>query len=89
MRDEDPDNDHALYMLAVAHAQRDEHAEAHRPPRARHRAEPGKPRPGRTDPDLEPLRDDEAFRAALETPPDPSRTTAAPPPAQSPNQRDN
>src|SRR5262249_45272355 len=28
VRDEDPDNDHALYMLAVAHAQRDEHAEA-------------------------------------------------------------
>src|SRR4030095_15602790 len=24
VRDEDPDNDHALYMLAVAHAQRDE-----------------------------------------------------------------
>src|SRR5581483_4724045 len=28
VRDEDPDNDHALYMLAVAHAQRDEPAEA-------------------------------------------------------------
>ena len=28
VRDEDPDNDHAIYMLAVAHAQRDEHAEA-------------------------------------------------------------
>ena len=28
VRDEDPDNDHALYMLAVAHAQRGEHAEA-------------------------------------------------------------
>ena len=28
MRDEDPDNDHALYMLAVAHAQRGEPAEA-------------------------------------------------------------
>src|SRR5262249_28107631 len=25
VRDEDPDNDHAIYMLAVAHAQRDEH----------------------------------------------------------------
>src|SRR3954470_16835107 len=32
VRDEDPDNDHALYMLAVAHAQRDEHAEAVAPP---------------------------------------------------------
>ena len=28
VRDEDPDNDHALYMLAVAHAQRGEHAVA-------------------------------------------------------------
>jgi tetratricopeptide (TPR) repeat protein len=28
VRDEDPDNDHALYMLAVAHAQRGEHAES-------------------------------------------------------------
>ena len=28
VRDEDPDNDHALYMLAVAHAQRGELAEA-------------------------------------------------------------
>ena len=28
VRDEDPDNDHALYTLAVAHAQRGEHAEA-------------------------------------------------------------
>src|SRR5262245_47080434 len=28
VRDEDPDNDHALYMLAVAHTQRGEHAEA-------------------------------------------------------------
>src|SRR5881227_1793021 len=28
VRDEDPDNDHALYMLAVAHAQRGEPAEA-------------------------------------------------------------
>ena len=26
VRDEEPDNDHALYMLAVAHAQRGEHA---------------------------------------------------------------
>src|SRR5205814_6539195 len=28
VRDDDPDNDHALYMLAVAHAQRGEFAEA-------------------------------------------------------------
>ena len=68
VRDEDPDNEHALYMLAVAHAQRGEHAEAvahleraialNRENRAL----------ARRDPDLEPLREDEAFRAALEAP---------------------
>jgi tetratricopeptide (TPR) repeat protein len=66
VRDEDPDNDHALYMLAVAHAQRGEHAEAvahleraialNRENRAL----------ARRDPDLETLRDDEAFQSALE-----------------------
>src|SRR5205814_8916976 len=69
VRDEDPDNDHALYMLAVAHAQRDEHAEAvaHL---ERAIALNGENRAlARHDPDLEPLRDDEAFRAALEAPP--------------------
>ena len=73
VRDEDPDNDHALYMLAVAHAQRGEHAEAvahleraisiNRDNRAL----------ARTDPDLQPLQDDESFRAALEP-----RATARP-----------
>jgi tetratricopeptide (TPR) repeat protein len=69
VRDEDPDNDHALYMLAVAHAQRDEHAEAvaHL---ERAIALNGENRAlARTDPDLEHLRDDDAFRAALESPP--------------------
>ena len=69
VRDEDPDNDHALYMLAVAHAQRDEHAEAvaHL---ERAIALNGENRAlARNDPDLEPLRDDESFRAALEAPP--------------------
>ncbi len=71
VRDEDPDNDHALYMLAVAHAQRDEHAEAvaHL---ERAIALNGENRAlARHDPDLEPLRGDEAFRAALEAPPSP------------------
>src|SRR5580765_1950339 len=71
VRDEDPDNDHALYMLAVAHAQRDEHAEAvaHL---ERAIALNGENRAlARNDPDLEPLRDDESFRAALEAPPVP------------------
>jgi len=80
VRDEDPDNDHALYMLAVAHAQRDEHAEAvaHL---ERAIALNGENRAlARNDPDLEPLRDDEAFRAALEAPP-------SPPPVRPPDRR--
>jgi len=66
VRDEDPDNDHALYMLAVAHAQRGEHAEsiAHL---ERSIALNSENRGlARRDPDLEPLHDDEAFHAALE-----------------------
>jgi tetratricopeptide (TPR) repeat protein len=68
VRDEDPDNDHALYMLAVAHAQRGEHAEAvahlERAIALNHENRAL----ARTDPDLEPLREDDAFRAALESP---------------------
>jgi tetratricopeptide (TPR) repeat protein len=67
VRDEDPDNDHALYMLAVAHAQRGELAEAvahlERAIALNHENRGL----ARTDPDLEPLHDDEAFRAAVET----------------------
>ena len=69
VRDEDPDNDHALYMLAVAHAQRDEHAEAVAHLERAIALNPENRALARTDPDLEPLRDDEAFRAALEAPP--------------------
>jgi tetratricopeptide (TPR) repeat protein len=67
VRDEDPDNDHALYMLAVAHAQRGEHAEAiaHL---ERAIALNGENRAlARRDPDLEMLRGHAAFRTALET----------------------
>ena len=66
MRDEDPDNDHALYMLAVAHAQRGEHAEAVAHLERAIALNPENRALARHDPDLEPLRDDEAFRAALE-----------------------
>ena len=69
VRDEDPDNDHALYMLAVAHAQRGEHAEAIAHLERAIALNPENRALARRDPDLEPLRDDEAFRAALETPP--------------------
>ena len=74
VRDEDPDNDHALYMLAVAHAQRDEHAEAVAHLERAIALNPENRALARTDPDLEPLRDDEAFRVALEAPPSSPRS---------------
>ena len=68
VRDEDPDNDHAIYMLAVAHAQRDEHAEAVAHLERAIALNPESRAIARNDPDLEPLRGDEAFRAALDAP---------------------
>lgn len=68
VRDEDPDNDHAIYMLAVAHAQRDEHAEAVAHLERAIALNPENRALARNDPDLEPLHDDEAFRAALDAP---------------------
>jgi tetratricopeptide (TPR) repeat protein len=68
VRDEDPDNDHAIYMLAVAHAQRDEHAEAVAHLERAIALNPENRALARNDADLEPLRDDDAFRAALESP---------------------
>ena len=74
VRDEDPDNDHALYMLAVAHAQRGEHAEAIAHLERAISLNPENRALARRDPDLEPLRDDDAFRTALDAPPtSPSR----------------
>ena len=67
VRDEDPDNDHALYMLAVAHAQRGEHAEALAHLERAIALNPENRALARRDPDLETLRDDEAFQATLET----------------------
>jgi tetratricopeptide (TPR) repeat protein len=68
VRDEDPDNDHALYMLAVAHAQRGEFAEAVAHLERAIALNLENRGLARTDPDLEPLREDEAFRSALEAP---------------------
>jgi tetratricopeptide (TPR) repeat protein len=68
VRDEDPDNDHALYMLAVSHAQRGEHAEAIAHLERAIALNPENRALARSDPDLEPLRGDEAFRIALDTP---------------------
>ena len=70
VRDEDPDNDHALYMLAVAHAQRGEHAEALAHLERAIAFNPENRAMAKHDPDLEPLRGDESFRTALDTPPD-------------------
>jgi tetratricopeptide (TPR) repeat protein len=69
VRDEDPDNDHAIYMLAVAHAQRDEHAEAVAHLERAIALNPENRALARNDPDLEPLRDDDTFRAALDAAP--------------------
>ena len=67
VRDEDPDNDHALYMLAVAHAQRGEHAESIAHLERAIALNPENRALARRDPDLDPLHDDEAFHNALET----------------------
>jgi tetratricopeptide (TPR) repeat protein len=69
VRDEDPDNDHALYMLAVAHAQRGEPAEAIAHLERAIALNPENRALAKNDPDLEPLRGDDAFRTALDTPP--------------------
>jgi tetratricopeptide (TPR) repeat protein len=67
VRDEDPDNDHALYTLAVAHAQRGDIAEAVAHLERAIALNPENRALARRDPDLEPLREDEGFRAALDT----------------------
>ena len=77
VRDEDADNDHALYMLAVAHTQRDEFAEALAHLQRAVSLNPENRALARRDPDLERLRGDEAFRAAVETPADSAARAAA------------
>jgi len=67
VRDEDPDNDHALYMLAVAHAQRGEHAESIAHLERAIALNPENRAIARRDQDLEPLHDDEAFHNALQS----------------------
>src|SRR5438874_8000123 len=68
VRDEDPDNDHALYMLAVAHAQRGELAEAVAHLERAIALNPENRALARRDPDLDLLHDDEAFRTTLDAP---------------------
>lgn len=68
VRDEDPDNDHALYMLAVAHAQRGEPAEAIAHLERAIALNPENRALAKSDTDLEPLRGDDAFRTAVDAP---------------------
>lgn len=65
VRDEDPDNDHALYMLAVAHTQRGEFTEAVAHLQRSIALNPENRAQARRDPDLDPLREDDSFVAAL------------------------
>jgi outer membrane protein assembly factor BamD (BamD/ComL family) len=68
VRDEDPDDDHALYMLAVAHAQRGEHVEALAHLERSIALNPENRALAKRDPDLDILREDESFQATLDTP---------------------
>jgi tetratricopeptide (TPR) repeat protein len=79
VRDEDPDNDHALYMLAVAHAQRGEPAEAIAHLERAIALNPENRGLAKSDPDLEPIRGDDAFRTALDTPSVPRADRRRPP----------
>jgi tetratricopeptide (TPR) repeat protein len=67
VRDEDPDNDHALYMLAVAHAQRGEPAAAIAHLERSIAINPENRSLARRDPDLDPLAGDDAFQAILDS----------------------
>lgn len=66
VRDEDPDNDHALYMLSVALALKGEHAEAVAHLERAIAINPENRAMARQEADFETLRDDDAFRAAID-----------------------
>lgn len=72
VRDEDPDNDYALYMLAVAHAQRGEHVEALAHLERSIALNPENRALAKRDADFDVLRQDESFQATLDTPARPS-----------------
>jgi len=65
---EDARHDHAHYMMAVVSARRSDSAAALEHLRHAVSLNPENRSLARQDPDLEPLRDDAAFKAALETP---------------------
>ena len=66
---EDARHDHAHYMMAVASAQRHDTSTALEHLRRAVALNPENRSRARQDPDLEAIRDDAGFRAALETPP--------------------
>ena len=68
IREDDPDNDHALYMLGVVHVARGELDEAMSHVARAIALNPENRGLARHDPDLEVLRRDETFRRLLETP---------------------
>ncbi len=66
VRDEDPDNEHALYMLAVAHTQREEFAEALAHLQRAIALNPENRALARRDADLDPLRGHDVFRSVID-----------------------
>jgi tetratricopeptide (TPR) repeat protein len=68
VHEEDPENDHAQYMLAVAYAQKGEALLALDSLARAIALNPENRAIARHDPDLEPIRSEEGFRTALETP---------------------
>src|SRR5205823_2796666 len=69
VHDKEPNNDHALYMLASAHAQRGECGAAVAYLERAIALNPENRCLARHDPDLEPLRANDRFRTAVMTPP--------------------
>lgn len=75
---DDPDNDHAQYMLAVAHTLRGNLGKALPHLERAVGLNPENRALARRDQDLAPLWDDEAFRAVLHSPPQPRRDRRVP-----------
>jgi tetratricopeptide (TPR) repeat protein len=74
---EDPESDHAHYIMAVALGMRSRVSEALDHLRLAIGLNPDNRGLASQDPDLESLRDHESFRAVLETPPSPNRRRPA------------
>jgi tetratricopeptide (TPR) repeat protein len=74
---EDPESDHAHYIMAVALGMRSRVTEALDHLRLAIGLNPDNRGLASQDPDLEPIRDHQSFRAVLDTPPSPNRRRAA------------